>query len=110
MKVIYNNILPAKGYAMNLFGVVLARKGNPVSERTIYHERIHTAQMKEMLYIVFYLWYIVEYLLRLIRYRDHDKAYRAISFEREAYSNDGSTGYLEKRKLFSWVKYLKNNY
>ena len=45
----------------------------------------HTAQMKEMLYIFFYLWYVVEWIIRLFM---KGNAYRNISFEREAYSNE----------------------
>ena len=52
MKVIYNNILPFKGFsAINLFGVVFARKEyEPLRSSTIQHEGIHTAQMKELGY------------------------------------------------------------
>ena len=35
-------------------------------------------------------------------------AYRKISFEREAYSNEDDVIYLESRKRFAWIKYLKN--
>nr|DAU35071.1 MAG TPA: hypothetical protein [Caudoviricetes sp.] len=37
------------------------------------------------MWIGFYLWYIIEYLIRLIMYRDTKLAYKNISFEREAY-------------------------
>lgn len=106
MKIIYNKILPIKGYAaINLFGVVFARKEyDPISERIKNHEAIHTAQMKEMLYIFFYLWYGVEYLFRLVQYRNTNKAYRNISFEKETYSNDRNLEYLKNRKLFSWLR------
>jgi hypothetical protein len=40
--------------------------------------------MKEMLYIPFYLWYGVEWLVKLFC---KGNAYRNISFEREAYDN-----------------------
>lgn len=35
------------------------------------------------------------------------KAYREISFEKEAYENERNLHYLEKRKWFSFLKYLK---
>ena len=41
--------------------------------------------MQELLYIFFYLWYAVEYLIRLIIYRNTKLAYKNVSFEREAY-------------------------
>lgn len=106
MKIIYNKILPIKGYtAINIFGFVFARKElNPISERTINHESIHTAQGKEFLWIFFYLWYGFEWIIRLIQYRDSKKAYRNISFEREAYANDQNIDYLKTRKCYTSIK------
>lgn len=64
---IYNNILPLKGFkAMNICGILLVRKGKVMTDKNIRHEQIHTEQMKEMLYIDFYLWYVIEWLIRLI--------------------------------------------
>ena len=34
---------------------------------------------------LYYSWYLIEYLIRLCIYRDHDKAYHNIVFEREAF-------------------------
>ena len=65
---------------------------------------IHTAQMKEMLYIFFYLWYVAEWIFRLFM---KGNAYRNISFEREAYANEEHVIYLEDRERFAWIKYLK---
>ncbi|SHG35372.1 hypothetical protein [Dysgonomonas macrotermitis] len=55
MKIIYNTILPIKGYiAINLFGIIFARKEyNPLKAALVNHETIHTAQMKELLYLFF---------------------------------------------------------
>ena len=112
MKIIYNNVIPFKGFrAMNLFGVMFARKSAyPISEKTINHESIHTAQMKEHGYIFFYIIYFVEWLYRLIRYvYTGEDAYRNISFEREAYAHDGDMKYLENRKVFAqWRPKLTN--
>lgn len=109
MKIIYNKVLPIKGYsAINLFGLVLARQEcKPLSAKTINHEAMHTAQMKELLYLVFYLWYGIEWLIRLIQYRNSKQAYYNISFEREAYANQNNLDYLKSRKRFSFIKYLK---
>ena len=35
-------------------------------------------------------------------------AYRNISFEREAYSNEKDLSYLDNRKWFAWIRYIKN--
>ena len=63
--------------------------------------------MKELLYVLFYLWYAIEWIIRLFpnKFNGHD-AYRSISFEREAYENEGYLDYLNNRKKYSWIKYL----
>ena len=62
MKVIYNNLIPFKGYkCINLFGVLFVRKGCTMSDVDYNHEAIHTAQMKEMLYVPFYVMYALEW-------------------------------------------------
>lgn len=107
MKIIYNSILPKKGFAaINFFGFVFARKEyNPISKKVINHEAIHTAQMKEMLYIFFYLWYGIEWLIRWVGYGcKSNKAYRNILFEREAYSNDADLDYLKNRKKYGFLR------
>lgn len=108
MKVIYNKYLPIKGYAaINLFELVFARKEfKPLSKVIENHERIHTAQMRELLYLFFYLWYVIEWVIRLIQYRNRKEAYLNISFEREAYKNQYDLGYLKYRKKYRNFKYL----
>ena len=105
MKVIVNNIIPFKGFAgINLFGLLFVRKGVVVSERMIRHETIHTKQMKELLFVPFYILYVFEWLVKLCFYGK--QAYRNISFEREAYSNESDLNYLGNRKWFAFLKYI----
>ena len=105
MKVVYNNIIPFPGFkAINLFGILFARTGSKINSITINHESIHTAQMKEMLYIFFYIWYVLEWVIRLFM---KGNAYRNISFEREAYGNENNLKYLDERDNFSWCKYIE---
>lgn len=109
MKVIYNNIIPFRGFsAINLFGFIFARKEcEPLSKQTLNHEAIHTAQMKELLYIGFYLWYVVEWLVKLFIYGK--EAYRNVSFEQEAYQYAGYEGYLSIRKRYRWIQLIISN-
>lgn len=119
MKIIFNNLIPFKGYsAINLFGILFVRNeykilfNLPANEirknRLINHESIHSKQMKELLWIPYYLWYIIEWIFRLFQYKFNSKqAYRNISFEREAYSNESNLDYLKSRKRYSFLKYLK---
>lgn len=73
----------------------------------INHEHIHLKQQLELLILPFYLWYGVEFLLRLCHYKDRHMAYRNISFEREAYSNEANLHYIKSRKYWAFTGYLK---
>lgn len=105
MRVIYNRLLPPKGFkAINLFGVVLVRKGCRMTAADLNHEAIHTAQMRELLYVPFYVLYVLEWLWLLPRYPKRHEAYRRISFEREAYAHQAEPDYLKARPKFNQYK------
>lgn len=106
MKIIYNNIIPFKGFAaINLFGVLFAKHGVRINQYTINHEEIHTKQMKELGYIFFYVIYLIEWIGRLFQYKFNNKeAYRNISFEKEAYYHEYDLSYLEHRKPYAMWK------
>ncbi len=107
MKVVENKFIPFKGFtAINLFGVLFVRKGVYVSERLIRHEMIHTKQMNDLTAPIFYVWYVVEWVIRLLMYWNSHRAYRNISFEREAYENEDNSIYLKGRKPFAFLKYV----
>ncbi len=72
----------------------------------INHERIHLRQQVELLVLPFYIIYLIEYLVRLIYYKNSQEAYRNISFEREAYAQEGNLAYLKERKWWSFITYL----
>lgn len=72
----------------------------------INHERIHLRQQLELLVLPFFFLYSLEYVYRLIQYRDRYEAYRNISFEREAYLNENDLTYLSNRRAWSFLKYL----
>lgn len=107
MKIKYSKHIPFKGFkAINLFGIIVVRKGSKVDGQTINHEKIHTKQMRELLYIPFYILYGAEWLIKLLFHGR--KSYYNVSFEREAYDNDADFHYLENRKPYNWLKYLWN--
>ena len=98
MKIVYNNFIPFKGFsAINLFGVLFARKGVKISKKIINHELIHTAQMKELYYVLFYIIYIYYYAMH---------GYKDNPFEREAYLNQSKDNYLNERIKFSYKNYF----
>jgi len=73
------------------------------------HERIHLSQQIEMLILPFYLWYSLEFLLRLVQFKNVYLAYKNISFEREAYANESDIDYFRKRHLWNFTHYLVEN-
>lgn len=70
------------------------------------HERIHLRQQLELLWIFFFIWYVIEFLIHYIRYRDWMKAYYSISFEKEAYTHEVDPHYLKTRKFWGFLKFL----
>lgn len=116
MKIIYNKLIPMQGYkAINLFGILFVHSGKKIKQSDMNHEEIHTEQMKELLYIFFYLIYIFEWLVRIIicllkhNYTKLSevphKAYKVISFEKEAYDNESDFEYLHNRKHYAMWEY-----
>ena len=123
MKIIYNSIIPFKGFmCINLFGILFVRKKyeGKIFKYIINHESIHTAQMKEMGYIFFYILYGIEWLIKIPfswfykQPKNHSKikkiAYRSISFEQEAYYNQYNYDYLTNRKRYNWIKRIFKMY
>ena len=73
------------------------------------HEQIHLRQQAELLLVFFYVWYGLEFLFRLLQYKDRHKAYKNISFEREAYRHESETDYLKRRSAYGFFKFLTIN-
>ena len=108
MIIIRNNIIPFKGYKiLNILGILFVRKDAEITYSSINHEKIHNAQMFEMLIVFFYLWYLIEYIIVRLFHRKQNQAYHDVSFEEEAHNNDRNLQYLLERKPYAWVKYLK---
>jgi hypothetical protein len=107
MWVVRNNILPFSGFsAMAVFPFVFVRKDEKAKDTVINHEKIHLKQQGEMLLLLFYVWYVVEYVFRVFQYLELQDAYHNISFEREAYENEGNHDYLDSRRRYAFLKYV----
>ena len=92
--------------AITLFPVILLRRPEDRYDKTlINHEKIHLRQQLELLIILFYLWYVIEYYFWYFRLKDSFLAYKYISFEREAFAMEDDHDYLKTRKLWSFWKY-----
>ena len=86
--------------AINLFGIVFAVR--ELSARELNHERIHSAQQRELLYLPFFIWYALEWLILFAKYHDRMKAYRHIRFEEEACGHEHEPNYLKTRKPYRY--------
>lgn len=105
--IIVNKYLVPKGMAaITLFPFIIFKDKSYINWKVINHEKIHIKQQIELLVIGFYILYICEYLINLMKTRDTKKAYHLISLEREAYYNDSNLNYLENRKVYSFTNYF----
>ncbi|WP_125722495.1 hypothetical protein [Flavobacterium ustbae] len=109
MFLIVAKYLIPKGYrGMALFPFVLVKYDFDKSNGTfVNHEKIHLRQQLEMLVLPFFIWYVLEFFIRLIQYKNKDLAYRNISFEREAYTKETDLNYLKNRPFFQFLHYIK---
>ena len=106
MFVLVFKYLVPKGYrGLTLFPFIfLLRKEDKRNKVLINHEKIHIRQQLELLVFPFFIWYGIEFLIRLLQYKNWSRAYRNISFEREAYKNEKDLDYLKKRSFWSFLK------
>ena len=107
MLLIVSKYLLPKGYrGITLFPFVIVReKKDSKDQVVINHERIHLRQQLEMLVLLFYLVYFLDFIVQIIRYRNKYEAYRNICFEREAYENEKDLDYLKSRPFWRFLKY-----
>ncbi|MDN3666088.1 hypothetical protein ACFFU1_04835 [Algibacter miyuki] len=97
-----------KGYAgVTLFPFIFLKQQSMTTNTVLVnHEKIHLKQQLELLVIPFYMWYVLEFIYRLFQYKKWHMAYKNISFEKEAYSNESTLDYLKQRPFWGFLKYL----
>lgn len=131
MIVIKNRFIPFPGYeTMNLFGILFTHD-NEIDSIEYNHENIHSVQwiectiaaaililglciLSDVSYwwllispVVYYIQYCLEYVIIRFFHKKQNDAYRDISFEEEAYANEGNLNYIKYRKPFAWIKNVK---
>lgn len=105
--IVFKYLTPRGFRGLTLFPFVfIAEKDDKLNMVFINHEKIHIRQQLELLVLPFYIWYSLEFLVRLFQYKDKFEAYKNISFEREAYSNEKDLNYLKQRSFWRFLKYL----
>lgn len=130
MIVIKNKFIPFRGYeTINLFGILFTR-GN-IDDIEYNHESIHSVQMIECMILaasviaiiciifniswwflllaipMYYIQYCLEYVIIRFFHKKQGDAYHDVSFEEEAYNNEHNLNYINHRKVFAWMQYVK---
>ena len=96
-----------KAQAITIFPFIfLKHTSDRANKVLINHERIHLIQAIELLILPFYILYLLEFIVRLIQYKNFTRAYLNISLEREAYEHESNLEYLKTRKLYNFTKYI----
>lgn len=110
LKKIYTKHFPLKGYtALTIFPFVFVRKDRRdyFTAKAERHETTHALQQLETLYVFFFIFYALEWLLKLPFCKfDMTDAYFSISFEQEAYEHQDEFGYNGVRRHFAWLRYV----
>ncbi|WP_310556845.1 hypothetical protein [Flavobacterium sp.] len=108
MFLVVSKYLIPKGYVgLTVFPfIILKDKKHKSNEGTINHEKIHIRQQLELLVLPFYIWYFTDLFFKYLKYRDFQKAYRNILFEREAYANEKDLNYLKSRSFWKFLNYF----
>jgi hypothetical protein len=75
--------------------------------RTMRHELLHARQWLELGGIGFWLAYLYYYVKARLKGFDNDKAHDANPFEDEARAAEKDEDYMETRKPYAWVKFIK---
>ena len=105
--IVLKKLTPKWVRAITLFPfIILSDEKDKENVFLLHHEKIHIRQQAALLIIPFYVWYLIEFLIRLLQYKNWNVAYRNISFEREAYQNEKNLHYLQQRSFFGFMFYL----
>ena len=100
-------LLRNKFSGITLWPFIILKRGELKEDLIVMnHERIHLRQQAELLVVFFYLWYGFEFIFRFVQYKNRFKAYRNISFEREAYRNEKDLQYLNRRPVWRFVNFI----
>lgn len=87
------------------FGIYVSKIQYLSNQRLINHEKIHWEQQKELLGVLFYLLYGIEWFFKLFKYGGG--SYKNLAAEREANEHERDQTYLiYHRKRYNWLKYI----
>ena len=107
MIVVIKYLVPKSYTAITIFPFIFM-KGESFRSNDVLlnHERIHLRQQIELLVLPFYIIYVLEFLFNYLKIKSWKKAYRGISFEKEAYENESDLNFLKRRPLWNFKSYF----
>jgi hypothetical protein len=105
--IVFKYLTPRGFRGLTFFPFVFIKNKEDVLDKVfVNHEKIHLRQQIELLVIPFYVCYGIEFLIRWIITKDKNVAYRNISFEKEAYTNEKDLNYIESRSFWKFLNYF----
>ncbi|QTD37429.1 hypothetical protein JL193_15260 [Polaribacter batillariae] len=107
MILISKHIVPKGFIGITLFPFIFLKNSRFKEHKVlINHEKIHLKQQLELLVFFFYVFYILEWFIKLLKYKSSYIAYKNISFEREAYEHEKNLNYIKNRTFWAFLNYL----
>ncbi len=100
-------------YAVTIFPFIFLSdlskcESDPIytEDEIINHEKIHLQQILETGILGFYLIYLFEFMIKSISFKNIRVGYLSVGFEMEAYNHMKDLNYLNKRRRYSWLRFL----
>lgn len=106
MRILRTKHLPCFIKALTIGPCIITHPLTVIDETDERHEQIHWEQQKELLIVLFLVWYAVEFAVKLLLTWSWHRAYRSLSFEQEAYVHQSDRYYLGSRRRYSWLRYV----
>jgi hypothetical protein len=104
---ISKHIVPNGFVGITLFPFIILKKLALKQDKIlINHEKIHLKQQQELLILIFFIIYGLEWGIKFLIYKNGYLSYKNLSFEREAYQNENNLSYLETRKPWNFINYF----
>lgn len=105
MIIISKKLVPKYFDGITLYPFVIVKSVELLDDAVfLNHEKIHLKQQLELFLVGFYVWYFCSFVFHFIRFRNRQKAYRAICFEQEAYLFEKDLTYLKRRTKFAFMR------
>lgn len=104
---VHTRRFPPRAYSAITLAPFVFYNSDTLPERSLRHETVHLYQQLSLLVVPFYVLYLIFWLVGLLRYGNHNRAYRNIPFERSAYRLETRNDLHWSTMAFDWLRCLK---